>query len=165
MAPPAEVPPYVPIKLLAITSPDVNRDDRDDAAAFVDRRGGAPIEADEVALPEIIERDARATLGVAFEATEITPKSAVHANKKCGGIKVKVTDRVAFEPIRTGLRIAAALHELHSEWDFEGLDKMLKHKPAMEALRAGKSITEVEAMWADDLAAFKKKREAFLLYR
>ena len=103
--------------------------------------------------------------GVSFEAIEFSPRSAVHANKKCGGIRVKVTDRNAFEPITTGLRIAAALHELHpNDWDFESLDKMLKHKPAMEALRAQKSIVEVEGTWAEDLAAFKKKREAFLLY-
>jgi hypothetical protein len=34
----------------------------------------------------------------------------------------------------------------------------------MAALRAGRPVAEVEATWQRDLAAFKARRERFLLY-
>jgi uncharacterized protein YbbC (DUF1343 family) len=117
--------------------------------------------------PAVAKRLAElAPAGVAFEPTEVTPKSSVHANKKCRGIKIRITDPARFEPIRTGIMIASVLHEVHpSEWDFEGIDKMLRHRPALAAIRAGQGIADIEATWASSLGAFKVRREAFLLYR
>jgi uncharacterized protein YbbC (DUF1343 family) len=107
-----------------------------------------------------------APAGVAFETTEVTPRSSVHANKRCKGIRIRVTDLSRFEPIRTALTIAAALHEVHKiEWDFEGLDKMLRYPPALSAIRDGKPLADVEATWSSGLAALKVRREKFLLYR
>ena len=104
--------------------------------------------------------------GVAFEATEVTPRSAVHSGKRCKGIRVRVTDGRAFEPIRTGLAIARVLAELHpGDWDAEGMDMMLRHKPALAAVRAGRPIAEIEATWSADLAAFTERRARHLLYR
>jgi hypothetical protein len=34
----------------------------------------------------------------------------------------------------------------------------------MDAMRQGRSPAEVEATWTSELAAFKARREAFLLY-
>jgi uncharacterized protein YbbC (DUF1343 family) len=110
--------------------------------------------------------DEAAIAGVAFEPTEVTPTSSVHARKKCRGVRVTITDAARFEPIRTGLAIARALHELHgSDWDIEGLDRMLRHRGALEAVRAGKGLADVESTWASELAAFRERRERFLLYR
>lgn len=107
--------------------------------------------------------------GVTFETLEVTPKSSVHANKRCKGIRVRVSDRVTFDPIRTGLAIASVLRELHgSEWDFDNVDRLLKSKPALDAIRrlgTGGSWSEIEASYRDDLVAFRARRDAFLLYR
>ena len=50
------------------------------------------------------------------------------------------------------------------------MQKMLRFAPAMTALKAGRGgveehIADIEATWASDLAGFKLRREAFLLYR
>jgi uncharacterized protein YbbC (DUF1343 family) len=104
--------------------------------------------------------------GVEFEPTEVTPRSSVHANKKCHGIKLRIVDPSRFEPVRTAITIAVALREVHpNDWDFEGMDKMLRSKPAMAAIRAGKGLADVEATWASGLATFKEHRQRFLLYR
>jgi uncharacterized protein YbbC (DUF1343 family) len=104
--------------------------------------------------------------GVAFEATTVTPRSAVFSGKSCKAVRVAVTDRALYEPIRTALAIALALHELHpSEWEIDHLDRMLQSPRAMSALRAGKPVAEIEATWTTELAAFKTRREKFLLYR
>jgi uncharacterized protein YbbC (DUF1343 family) len=104
--------------------------------------------------------------GVAFEPTEVTPKSSVHAHKKCSGIRIKLTDASRFEPVRTAVTIAEVLHEIHpNDWELDGMDKMLRHKPAIEAIRSGKGLADVEATWATELAAFKERRVRFLLYK
>lgn len=104
--------------------------------------------------------------GVTFAPTTFTPRASVHAKKRCRGIRLEVTDRARFAPVRAGLAIARALSELHgAEWESDKLDRLLQHPPALEALRMGKPLPEIEATWADDLAAFRAKRESFLLYR
>jgi uncharacterized protein YbbC (DUF1343 family) len=110
--------------------------------------------------------DELAPAGVAFEPTEVTPRSSVFANKRCRGVRVKITDASRFEPVRTALTIASALRQVHpTEWDFEGMDKMLRHKPAMDALRSGQGLAAIEGTWALGLGTFKERRERFLLYR
>ena len=103
--------------------------------------------------------------GVTFDVTEVTPKSSVHAKKKCPGVRIAVNDPSRFEPVRTAMGIALVLHEIHaSEWELDNLDKMLRHPPAMNAIRTGKGLADIEATWALDLGTFKERREAFLLY-
>ncbi|MBX3207479.1 MAG: DUF1343 domain-containing protein [Labilithrix sp.] len=110
--------------------------------------------------------NASAIAGVVFEPVAVTPRSSVHANKRCRGVRIKVNDATQFEPIRTAIAIAGVLRELHpAEWDFDGMDRMLRHGPAMSAIRAGKGLADVEATWAFELATFKERRERFLLYR
>ena len=103
--------------------------------------------------------------GVSFAADTVTPSSSVHAGKKCRAVRVRITDRGAFRAVATGIAIATALHETHpKEWDFEKLDRMLAYRPAMDAIAAGRPVSEVEATWTEDLDAFRAKRERVLLY-
>lgn len=103
--------------------------------------------------------------GLAFEATSFTPRSAVHANKACKGIRVRVTDRGAFLPVRSGIAIALALRELHEEWEVDKMDRLLQKKDAVDAIKTGMPVSAVEATWSVDLEAFRTKRERILLYR
>ncbi|HVH44071.1 MAG TPA: exo-beta-N-acetylmuramidase NamZ domain-containing protein, partial [Labilithrix sp.] len=104
--------------------------------------------------------------GAVFEPTTVTPKSSVHANKKCRGIHVRVTDPSRFEPVRTAVTIANVLRDVHpNDWDFDGMDKMLRYPPAMDAIRAGKGLADIEATWALPLGLFKERRAQFLLYK
>lgn len=114
----------------------------------------------------VLERLARSGIrGVAFEATDVTPRSSVHANRRCHGIRVTVIDPAAFEPIGLGITIARVLREEHpSDFRFDDMDRMLRSPTAMEAIRSGKDVADVEATWAADLAAFEARRRAFLLY-
>jgi uncharacterized protein YbbC (DUF1343 family) len=106
-----------------------------------------------------------APAGVAFESVEVTPKSSVHANKKCRGVKIRITDASRFEPIRTALVIASALRDIHpNDWDLDGMNKMLRWAPALAAIRAGKGLADVESTWSLGLATFKERRARVLLY-
>jgi hypothetical protein len=45
------------------------------------------------------------------------------------------------------------------------MDKMLRWKPAMTAIRNGSGLADIESTWSAELGAFKEHREPFLLYR
>jgi uncharacterized protein YbbC (DUF1343 family) len=117
--------------------------------------------------PALAKRlEAAALPGVSFEATELTPRSSKHAGKKCGGVKIKLTDRQRFDAMKTSLVLAVALHELHpTDFKLDDLDGMLGSRVALDAIRDGKSPSEIEATWASDLLAFENKRASFLLYK
>ena len=108
----------------------------------------------------------RGVAGLAVEATTFTPSSTVHAGKKCGGLKLKVTDRAKFSPVRAALTLAIVLKELYpSEWESGRVDSLLQSKTAMRALDEGKTEDAIQATWSAPLATFLTKRERFLLYR
>src|SRR5262249_37501983 len=50
--------------------------------------------------------------GVRFVPTRFTPQSSVHKDVECGGVNIVVTDRDLFEPVITGLEMAAQLRKL-----------------------------------------------------
>ncbi|MBX3234440.1 MAG: DUF1343 domain-containing protein [Labilithrix sp.] len=112
-----------------------------------------------------VVRRLSSTPGVAFDVAEVTPRSSVHAGKKCKALKVRVTEPARFEPIRTAIAIATALHEVHpDEWTFDDMNNMLRWPAAMDGIRQGHDPAEIEATWSPQLTTFKTRREAFLLY-
>jgi len=102
--------------------------------------------------------------GLAVQPIWFTPTSSVHQGKRCGGLRLRVTDRAQFEPVRAAVMLARAIHEVAPEWDLEHVDRMLQSPAAVAALRGGKSIDEIIATWKAPLAAFVAKRQRFLLY-
>jgi uncharacterized protein YbbC (DUF1343 family) len=103
--------------------------------------------------------------GLELEPTTFVPSSAVYRGETCRGVKLRVTDRARFDPIRAGIAFALALHAVHpSEWKLEQMDALLGSKPTLDAIRDGKSVETIAHLWDRDLEAFKIKREAFLMY-
>jgi Protein of unknown function (DUF1343) len=45
--------------------------------------------------------------GVSFAATTFTPATSVYAGEVCQGVRVTITGRAQFEPVRTGVDVAA----------------------------------------------------------
>jgi uncharacterized protein YbbC (DUF1343 family) len=104
--------------------------------------------------------------GVAFAPTSFWPASSTYHGQTCHGVKVAVTDRDRFRPLRVGLAIALALHERYpSTWRLEAMNGLVGSQETIDAVRDGKSVAEVASLWDGDVAAFRVKREPFLLYR
>ncbi|HEY7184178.1 MAG TPA: exo-beta-N-acetylmuramidase NamZ domain-containing protein, partial [Blastocatellia bacterium] len=74
--------------------------------------------------------------GVRFVPTRFTPKSSVHKDVECGGVNIVVTDRDLFEPVITGLEMAAQLRKLFPK-DFliEKFNRLLANQKVFEAFR------------------------------
>ena len=64
-----------------------------------------------------------------------------------------------------GLLIAETVYRLYPK-DF-GPDKMrhlLLHPPTLEAVKAGKPLAEIHALWQKDLDEFIQRRAKYLIY-
>jgi len=115
---------------------------------------------------------ARALPGVTFSEHRYRAQAGRHAERICDGVRLTVTERRAFRPVRTGLHILAALgtqlgvaqlwREPEARPDF--FDKLLGTDTVREALLAGQDPATIAKGWAVDLAAFESERERHLAY-
>ena len=103
--------------------------------------------------------------GVRFVPVRFTPRASVFAGKECGGVKILVTDRDSLSSLDLGVVLATTLHRLHpTELKLERMQRLLAHTLTLEAIRDGKSLTEVKSLWATDRELFRDRRLRFLLY-
>ncbi|MFZ4731875.1 MAG: exo-beta-N-acetylmuramidase NamZ domain-containing protein [Pirellulales bacterium] len=108
---------------------------------------------------------ARGLPGVAFVPLTFTPDASTFKNERCGGVNVLITDRAAFDPVRTGLEIAAALRRLHPEaWKVDGYGRLLASKAVLDAIRTGGDPQGVVDLSAAGLREFHARRTPHLLY-
>jgi uncharacterized protein YbbC (DUF1343 family) len=107
--------------------------------------------------------------GVSFEATSFTPSATPKVNRYagtlCQGIRLRVEDRATFEPVRTGMAISIALRQLFGHaWDSGRLHKMIGDPAVAAAILKPRRLPDIEALFKDDLDAFRAKRLKYLLY-
>jgi len=103
--------------------------------------------------------------GVTFVPVRFTPDASRHEGETCSGINLVITDWRAFEPVRTGIHLACALHTLHPKaWDTARLDWLLKDEASAAAIRAGEDADAIVASWQPGLKLFRLRRKPFLLY-
>jgi uncharacterized protein YbbC (DUF1343 family) len=103
--------------------------------------------------------------GVTFTAAHFTPRANPYRETGCHGVRLGLTDRKAFEPVRTGVAIALALRKLfRGAWNGTRVRGMLGDPAVGGAVLDGRPLAEVEAMWQRDLEAFRAKRRKYLLY-
>ncbi|HZJ15497.1 MAG TPA: DUF1343 domain-containing protein [Chthoniobacteraceae bacterium] len=114
--------------------------------------------------------------GVYFRATWFRPTFQKHANKDCGGVQLHVTDRAAFQPVRTTLALLAIIREMSGEkfvWRGEtyefvrkpiAIDLLFGSSREREHLTAGRPWRELLPEWEKEEAAFEHRRHMHLLY-
>lgn len=76
-----------------------------------------------------------------------------------------VTDREACPVVDVGVVLALTLQRLHgAEFALNKLSPLLQHPATLEAIRAGRTLSEIKALWGTDLGEFMARRGSFLLY-
>lgn len=104
--------------------------------------------------------------GVRFVPTRFTPDASTFKDKKCGGVYLMVTDREALNSVELGILIAQTLQRLYpTDFALDKLQTLLQHPPTIDAIRAGKSLSDIRKLWVLDLEEFRRRREAALLYK
>lgn len=114
--------------------------------------------------------------GVRFRAADFQPTFQKHAGKTCGGVQIHVSDREAFEPVRTGLSMVKVINELYREdfrwknppyeyvYDRNPFDVIAGTETIRKSFDDGTSIETLISSWAKDLREFNARRETVLLY-
>lgn len=103
--------------------------------------------------------------GVSFGAVRFKPNASLHAGKDCSGLSMRVTDRALFEPVRTGIALALSLRRLYpAKWKTARLHEIIGHPAVTRAILELRPLPDIEALYKDELEAFRTKRQKFLLY-
>ena len=103
--------------------------------------------------------------GMSFAAASFTPTDGLYKGEACAGVKLTITDRDAFDSIRTGLEISDALHRLYPErFQVTKLMDLLASQTTVDALIQYQAPANIIASWASDLTQFRALRAKYLLY-
>ncbi|MGQ0541906.1 MAG: exo-beta-N-acetylmuramidase NamZ domain-containing protein, partial [Blastocatellia bacterium] len=104
--------------------------------------------------------------GVRFVPIRYKPKSSVFKDEDLGGINIVITDRSAFNSVRTGVEIACALRKLYpTDWNAERYGRLLVNAEILAAVIRGESPETLERLWQKGLEEFIKRRVPYLLYK
>jgi uncharacterized protein YbbC (DUF1343 family) len=103
--------------------------------------------------------------GIEFSPVHFTPDASTFANEPCHGVRFRLTDRERFEPVTTGLAIAAVLRRDYREhWETGRYIRLLGNDAALDTLLNGGTAADIAASYAGGLAAFIRRRARYLLY-
>ena len=123
---------------------------------------GAPW-VDGVALAS--ELNGRGLRGLRVYPVQFTPTASRFAGQLCQGVFFVVTDRNILSPVRLGVEVAAALYHLHGDrFDLATVDRLVGTSSVTEGIRAGKSVSEIAAGWAEGTMAWRRLTAPYLLY-
>lgn len=105
--------------------------------------------------------------GVRFREAYFAPTFSKFQGRTVGGVQVHVTDRDAYDPVRTGI---ALLVTARKAWDGfawrpdDWIDKLTGSARVRTMIDAGADTDEVTGAWQEELAAFRRIRKEYLLY-
>jgi uncharacterized protein YbbC (DUF1343 family) len=108
---------------------------------------------------------ARRIPGVTFTPIQFTPAASTYSGKRCGGVRLTVTDRAALRPVALGVEVAVALRSLHPvDWNREKLVALLANRDTFERIERGETADDIVKSWEKGLDEFRRRRAPFLLY-
>ena len=103
--------------------------------------------------------------GVQFTPRYFTPTGSVFQGQRCGGVQISITNRSELAPLRLGLEIAVALRRTYpSQWQLDRYLRLLGNANTLKAIKNGQPVDDVIAEYEKELASFRRRRRAYLLY-
>jgi uncharacterized protein YbbC (DUF1343 family) len=114
--------------------------------------------------------------GVYFRACVFQPTFQKHARVSCGGVQLQVTDRLAFEPVSTGLAMVKMAYDMYPDqflwkeppyeyvFDKNPFDVIAGTNKIRESFEKGMQLESIIEDWQSPLKAFLETRKTFLIY-
>jgi len=103
--------------------------------------------------------------GITFVPIRFTPTASVFKDQACGGVYLMLNDREACRVVDVGILLASTLQRQHpKDFPLTKISTLLQHPATVEAIRSGKPLAEIKALWSTDLAEFQARRGSFLIY-
>jgi uncharacterized protein YbbC (DUF1343 family)/CubicO group peptidase (beta-lactamase class C family) len=110
----------------------------------------------------VAELEALKLPGIRFQAASFTPDASIHKGEACGGIRMTITDRRTFHAVDAGIAIATTIERLYPEqFDEKKMTRLLRHPATLDAIRAGKPLSEIRELWKSD---FGERRAKYVMY-
>ena len=115
--------------------------------------------------------------GVGFRPAWFRPAFGKHAGAVCQGIELHVRDRLALQPVSTGLAILKGVRDLTPErfgWrqeayefvsDIPALDLLTGSAGARETIDGQRPLEPLLSRWEAEAAEFSERLDGVLLYR
>jgi uncharacterized protein YbbC (DUF1343 family) len=104
--------------------------------------------------------------GVGFVPIQFTPKQSIHKDQLCRGVSILITDRDVCHPVDVALMVAKTLYEWYpKQFDIQKIEHLLLNSSTMEAIKAGKSLDEIHALWKPQRDEFLSRRLRYLIYK
>jgi uncharacterized protein YbbC (DUF1343 family)/CubicO group peptidase (beta-lactamase class C family) len=101
--------------------------------------------------------------GVSFHPVQFVPTTSLFAGQVCSGIALQLTDRQVFDPIRTGLTVVQAIHQVHPDvFQVDHVNDLLVSRDALDRLKKGEGVDEIAARWAAQVSTL---HQVFAQYR
>ncbi len=114
--------------------------------------------------------------GVKFRPAWFRPAFQKHAGNDCSGVQLHVTDRTAFQPVRTSLALLAVMREMSGDkfaWRTEvyefvrdpiAIELLFGSSRERKHLEAGRPPADLHEAWSTEEEAFRHRRHTVLLY-
>ncbi|WP_406352676.1 DUF1343 domain-containing protein [Streptomyces sp. NBC_01635] len=106
--------------------------------------------------------------GVRLREAYFAPTFSKFQGRTVGGVQLHVHDRKAFDPVRTGVGLLVSAKRTWSGFAWRPdhwIDKLTGSERVRTMIDAGADTDEVVAGWREELAAFRRTRREYLLYR
>jgi uncharacterized protein YbbC (DUF1343 family) len=117
------------------------------------------------------ELNSRNLPGVRFRPLYFRPYYFSYKDKQLAGVQMHLLNAQVFQPMVTQLHILAALLKLYPEQQIfnpehiKSFDRAMGTDQVRLALLRGESPESIVASWEKDLAAYRMKREKYLMYQ
>lgn len=109
---------------------------------------------------------ARSMPGVQFVAVEFVPTGSTHAGKRCGGVRINITDRRSVDTALLGFELCCALRDLYpGAFDRTRFGELLANDAILKQFDAGAAPAALLKACEAPLAEFAVRRAKYLLYR
>ncbi|MFF7332117.1 exo-beta-N-acetylmuramidase NamZ domain-containing protein [Streptomyces sp. NPDC008150] len=106
--------------------------------------------------------------GVHFREAYFAPTFSKFAGTTVGGVQLHVHDPAAFDPVRTGIGLLVTAKKVWSGFTWRAdhwIDNLTGSDRVRTMIDAGADTDAVVAAWRTELAAFRRVRAEYLLYR
>ncbi|WP_145282848.1 exo-beta-N-acetylmuramidase NamZ family protein [Pirellulimonas nuda] len=109
--------------------------------------------------------NAEAVPGLVAVPRYFTPNSSKHADVRCGGADLIITDSDSLPTVDVGLAIACVLRRLYpDDWDPAAFNRLLGSESIRDEVLSGGGLAELRRLADEGVDAFRQRRAPFLIY-
>jgi uncharacterized protein YbbC (DUF1343 family) len=104
--------------------------------------------------------------GIRVYPTVLRPAASSFSGKTIDGVRFVITDRDAFDSVKFGIELGAAISRLFpGRMNWKVNENLTGNRAVLRGLEAGEDPARIEARFAAETEAFRVRRADFLLYR